>query len=463
MGMTRGRPGRAPGRFLSRGRPATKSTEPLEGASAGGRPGRVPWPNRPPWPRWTALAAILIGLAVAAGSVNSARATDDDDPPAEAPAQDRAQADRAPGDAARPVAPNEAGPAADQPVADDDDDRPAANDNDDDDRAATADNDEDGAADDEGDDAIAAPQRLISHGGVPAIRLDEAELERSGIVTAVAQNVEAPATVLAFASVVDLDPMMELSGQIITARAAVTSAEARLAASRGAYERARSLFENNQVIPISQLQAAEAIFRADEATLLSAQTQLRSSLALARQEWGEVLGKSLEDGSGIASDLMSRKSLLLRLSFPPDRQVSAPPPTAALWLNEGGTADIRLLSRATDTDPRIQGIAFLYVADAAIGLQPGMTLPAAIPLGAPVSGVEVPASSVIWWQGAAWVYTREGDIFSRQRIGAAVPSLSGGFIEKSLPTGAELVVHGAEALLSEEFRSAVEMEEGEGK
>lgn len=334
---------------------------------------------------------------------------------------------------------------------------------DDDDAAPAAASEQAAAPDDDDDEAIAAPPRVSIRNGRPVVTLDEVAFERSGIESAPQQHVTAPEIVRAFATVIELDQMTELANAIVTSRTGLQAAEAKLAASRGAFERAQTLFDNNRAIPLAQLQTTEAIFRADEAALLAAQAKARTDLARARQEWGDVIGAALETGGDLAVRLMERKELLVKVTLPADRYVAEPAATVVVRGRGRPTADLRFLSPATETDPRIQGQAFYYLADAASGLQPGMNLFAEMAAGQPVDGALVPPVAVVWWDGSAWVYLRDDLAFTRHRIAATVTGDGGAFVETGLPPDAELVTAGAQALLSEEFRSEIEIEEEEGR
>jgi hypothetical protein len=110
-------------------------------------------------------------------------------------------------------------------------------------------------------------------------------------------------------------------------------------------------------------------------------------------------------------------------------------------------------------------MSFFYVASAPTpGLLPGMNVLAYMPVGPQVAGVTVPAPSIVWWQGKAWVYVKKGpDHFVRHAVPTEHPVKDGWFVVNGFSAEDRLVVRGAQLLLSEEFRSQIQVGEGGGK
>ncbi len=73
-----------------------------------------------------------------------------------------------------------------------------------------------------------------------------------------------------------------------------------------------------------------------------------------------------------------------------------------------------------------------------------------------IAGVIVPDSAVVWLQGRAWVYVREGpDRFVRREVSPKQRMEEGWVVTKNVSAGDRVVVEGAQLLLSEEFRSQI--------
>ena len=308
--------------------------------------------------------------------------------------------------------------------------------------------------------AIKVPIRVSNKNGDPVITLDAATQQRSGIETAALPSTPHPEELRAYGMVLDVARLTELSNNYANAKAQVQTAQAKLAMSKPAFDRAEKLFNETHVVSQAQLQAAEAAFGTDQASLAAAEALVRTLTATAYQEWGSVLGKSLVDESPMIKALIERQIFLLQITLPPGVTLPVRPATAAMETGKAARAEITFVSPATRIDPKIQGVSFFYTAAAESGVLPGMNVLAFLPSGRSIEAVAVPASAIVWWQGRAWVYRRAGqDTFTRVAIAADIPAPGGGYLANDLAKDAEIVTRGAQLLLSEEFRAQIQIEE----
>ena len=295
--------------------------------------------------------------------------------------------------------------------------------------------------------------------GIPVITLDDKTQRTSGIETSMLRTARYQEQVRAYGMVLDLARLTDLNNSYTNAKAQVQTTEAKLAASKVAFDSAQSLIKS-QLETSASLAQAKATFLADQAAIAAAESQVRTLSATAYQEWGAVLGKSLVDGSATIMRLIERQDFLLQITLPPGTTVAKPPATGAIEVGKRARAEITYVSPATRTDPRIQGVSFFYSTPAESNVLPGMNVLAFLPSGAAVYGVSVPAEAIVWWQDRAWIYRRTGpEAFVRNQIATEQPAQEGGFIVKDLPGDAEIVTHGAQLLLSEEFRAQIQVGE----
>jgi hypothetical protein len=307
---------------------------------------------------------------------------------------------------------------------------------------------------------VKPPIRVSIENGMPTIKVDAATVERSGIETAKLSAAPYVEQVRAYGMVLDLARLTDLSNSYSSAEAQLHTVQARIAASKPAFERAQRLYQNEHSVSLQVLQSAEAAFRADEAAAAAAQSQLRTLRATAYQEWGSALGKSLMERSELVTRLIERQDFLVQVTLPPGVVIREGPLTAAIDRGANLRAPITFVSPATRTDPRIQSLSFLYTVPAESGVLPGMNVLAFLPSGTAVDGHTVPAEAVIWWQDRAWIYRRAGpEAFVRNQIATEQPAPGGGFIVKDLPDDGEIVTRGAQLLLSEEFRAQIQVGE----
>jgi hypothetical protein len=308
--------------------------------------------------------------------------------------------------------------------------------------------------------AIKVPIRVSSKNGDPVITLDAETQQRSGIETAALPSTPHPEELRAYGMVLDVARLTELSNNYANAKAQVQTAQAKLAMSKPAVDRAEKLFNETHVVSQAQLQAAEAAFGTDQASLAAAGAQVRTLTATAYQEWGSVLGKSLVDESPMITALIERQTFLLQITLPPGVILKAPPATASIETGKAARANVTFVSPATRIDPKIQGVSLFYAAAAESDVLPGMNVLAFLPSARSTEGADVPASAVVWWQGRAWVYRRTGqDTFARVEIATDLPAPGGGYIAKDVPGDTEIVTRGAQLLLSEEFRAQIQVED----
>ncbi len=321
------------------------------------------------------------------------------------------------------------------------------------------------AANDAGHDLpIKPPPRVITLAGQqPIISLDSESQSKSGIKIEPAQPTDYRERIRAYGTVLDMASLTSLSTSHISAVSQVKVAEAKLAASKAAYERAKTLYQNRSG-NLAQSEVAEAAYRSDAAGLVAAQSQAQTIAATAIQEWGRTIGAALLEGSPLVQRLIDRQDILIQVTLPPG--LSAEPPSTAEVEIGGASAmvDARLISAAPRTDPKIQGLSFFYIAPANKGLLPGMSAVAFLNAGEQTAGVTIPQSAVIWHAGKSWVYLRAAPgRFTRLAIPARNYESANGAIvvpQALLPGKApSIVTEGAQVLLSEEFRAEVQVGE----
>jgi hypothetical protein len=303
---------------------------------------------------------------------------------------------------------------------------------------------------------VKAAARVTSGTGV--IRVDRAAQERSGIETMRLPAARHVDQIRAYGMVLDAARLTDLSNSYVNAEAQLRTVQAKIAFSKAAFERAQKLFDNERSISQAQLQSAEAAYRSDEAGVGAAGSLVRTIAATAHQEWGPVLGASLVERSAAVLRLIERQDFLVQVTLPPGIPAPKSVAEAAIEAPASRRATITLVSPATRTDARIQGVSFFYLAPADSGVLPGMNVLAFLSSGDGADGVAIPAEALVWWQDRPWVYRRtEPDTFVRTQIATDQPTPGGGYIDRNLGKEAEIVIRGAQLLLSEEFRAQIQV------
>lgn len=310
---------------------------------------------------------------------------------------------------------------------------------------------------DEGESTVKAPSRISVQNGVTVLTLDATTRQNGGIETAHPTPPPAVGSVRGYGTVLDAEPLTEFGNRYLDAKVQVQTAEAKLAVSRAAFERAKTLYKDQRNMSAAQLQSAEGAFQVDQTALVAAQSRLTTVAASAQQAWGPVLGKALVDGAPLVKRLVQRREYLVKVTLPPGVTVVQPPETAVARLSDGGEARLQFVSLATTADPRLQAIGYFYSAAAGPGILPGLNIAVLLPVPMVERGVVVPEAAVVWLQGKAWIYLSTGpNTFVRREIAPDHPGPEGGYVVTGLPPDARIAVRGAQMLLSEEFRAQVQ-------
>lgn len=315
------------------------------------------------------------------------------------------------------------------------------------------------AAEAEVEGAIPMRSRVLVQVDGIAVELDEEARKRAGIRVASVRLAHRSGEVEALATVLSPQELIDLRKAGAAARAEVERARAAARASRREYERMKALHGDDFNVSTKALDAAQAQWQADEAAAQGAVVAQDAVTLGARQRWGAALAAAVADDAARFRRLADGREVLLRVAVPAGAALSVPPATVGVVAGDGQLRDAVLISPAPQADPRIQGPTFFYAA-AAGGLLPGTTLPARLLVGAERSGGIVPADAVVWWQGKAWYYVQgDADRFVRRELVDAQPVAEGWFV--AALEAVQVVVGGAQMLLSEELRSQIQVgEEG---
>lgn len=326
------------------------------------------------------------------------------------------------------------------------------------------------------DDEAAAPKTAhaaaLGPDGTPAIALDAPARTQNDIALLTLKAAPQPVMIAAFGAVLDPAPLAELVQKAAEARAARDEAKARAGAAAAEYRRDQVLFRDQRNVSAQVLEAAAANDRAAAAVLAGREADLRALGDLAAGQWGTVLGPDIVAGGAFALGLARGEEGLVTVALPAeDREMAAPARALAALAPQSSAGpaaphlELRLISALPRVDPRAQTPLLLYAAPRASGLLAGMKIAVSLPGATRPAALRVPAQAVLWWQGQAWVYRQiAADRFARAAIATDQPAPEGGFIIADPEPGAApmtIVGRGAAALFSEEFRSQIQLGEGD--
>lgn len=315
------------------------------------------------------------------------------------------------------------------------------------------------AEDDDDDDDV--PSRVEIHDGLPAVRLSDEVIEKSGIVIAPLQQVSHLEETQSTAQIVDFQPLLASRADYQQIQAERRLAQESRDASSRVYERLRVLHKERANVSLTQVEEARFRLTQDKATLLTAEQKLKNLRLRTRQEWGDVLTNwalGREDdapATNFFDRLMDQKDVLLLVSLPYGFHL--PEETSFIYVNtqpdRSSARKAYLIASAAYADTLIQGETY-YFRTTADQLRINMKLSAWIITSDHVEeGFDVPISSVIWYGGQPWVYVKVDDeLYTRRPVSNYRETDFGWFIKDTFADNDVVVTKGGQILLSEELR-----------
>jgi hypothetical protein len=310
---------------------------------------------------------------------------------------------------------------------------------------------------------VKAPSRVsMAHDSI-IVSLDSAALVRGGVRTRLSQPNSGREQVQAYGTVVGLSALVESRDSHVAAQAKQAQDRARLTVSLAEWKRTEALYADGQSVSAQALQEVEAAYRADQSATDADAALLVTLAGSAREDWGPQIASWIASGSAVLERILDGSEVLIQLTLPPDHRVTSSPAMATIHTADDHTFKVRVISSAGRTDPRIQGPSYFAVAPRMPDLLPGMNLSVTVPGNHNVRGIQVPDSAVVWWQGKAWVYLALSPVgFVRHDLTGAT-RVGQSYLAADIPPTTLIVVTGAQALLSEELRSQIQVGEEEGK
>jgi hypothetical protein len=280
-----------------------------------------------------------------------------------------------------------------------------------------------------------------------------------------------------YGSVVDIEPLLEMRGRYLAASAERRALDSALSAARADYRRAEVLYQDDRNISEQALRDAESRYRVAQARLDAAQSMQSALGDSLRTAWGPVVSEWATAAQPVPlGELRSRRSVLVQLVFPYDLPRSAARPQLLLApvTARENAAEARFVSAAPRVSAALPGNTYFYLVRGA-DLRVGARVVARVATdSAMVDGVIVPNTAVVWHAGKSWVYRkRDAETFGRYEISTA-SELGDGWFQATAPEtgsdeaalpqsaslvpGDEVVISGAQLLLSEELKYQIRNE-----
>jgi hypothetical protein len=314
------------------------------------------------------------------------------------------------------------------------------------------------------EDELPVHSTVGTEDGFTSVRVTKESQALSGIVTGKLEGATARPSSDVNGVVVDIQPLIDLRARYAAAVADARALRAAATGSSAEYRRVKALYDDERNVSERTLQSAETQWKAYEARLLAADQLTRAVQDSIRGAWGEMLVRWATDPESAAFEaLAQRRESLVLLTFPFDLQTQAgtAPVTIAPVSTQGEARPARYVAAAPQSDATLPGATYFYAANAQ-GLRVGMRVTGQLMLGGRArKGVVVPSAAVVWHAGKAWAYVRdddEPDVFLRKEVSTALEVKGGWFNTELFESDDEVVVSGAQLLLSEEFKYQIRNE-----
>jgi hypothetical protein len=298
--------------------------------------------------------------------------------------------------------------------------------------------------------------------GRAVVHLSEQSQVAAGIAVQPLKSAKRASAFEAYGIVANLQSLAELRGRYLAASAEAAAARATLAAAEAEYRRMEKLFGDDRNVSEQAMQAAQARYRMELSRQAAADQTTTSLRDAIRGAWGEtVTGWAANPDSQIMRSLLRQTAFLVQLVLPHDVPRSAlhGKVYVASTLARENSRAASFVADSPQIDPAFPGETYFYLVNGG-GFRAGMRVVARMTMPGPLrSGVIIPAAAVVWHAGKAWAYVKdEGDSFARFEV-STVEELDGGWFN---PTGFdeddEVVVSGAQLLLSEELKYQIRNE-----
>ena len=322
--------------------------------------------------------------------------------------------------------------------------------------------DEFGAAPGEREEAIDTASTAGIEQGRAVVRVSPESQKASGIVVDGLRPARSEAGVEAYGMVMNLQPLAEVRGRYLTAAAEARALRAVVAASEIEFRRMELLFKDDRNVSEQAVRVAEGRYRSEQARQLVAEQIAASVRDSIRSTWGDtVTGWATNPDSQVMRSLLQQSAFLVQLVLPYDLPRSAVRGriSVAPAVSQENARPARYVADSPQVDPALPGETYFYIVDGG-GLRAGMRVLARIGLGgAAVSGVIVPPAAVVWHAGKAWVYVKDDEqTFARHEVSTAQELDGGWFNAGGFGADDEVVVSGAQLLLSEELKYQIRNE-----
>jgi len=284
----------------------------------------------------------------------------------------------------------------------------------------------------------------------------------SAIETIILKPTSHHAEFIAYGKVINIQSLLALRHRYLLALTDQRSAQAKFKQSEQNTHRQQELYSSG-VSSKRSFQEQQAQWQSNQAQVEASHYQNAAIIDEAQLLWGKELADWVTSNDHSKLDaLLSGRKKLIQITLPTHQHLANSIRSIDIEAsgNRSKAHKAEFISASTHTELFAQGESYFFQSSDK-SLIPGMAISAWIPEHSTVTtGVIIPKSALIWYMDQALVYIKNTDTsFKRLILYHFTPTVDGYFVPDTLSPNQQLVITGAQMLLSEELRGQIPKED----
>ncbi len=288
------------------------------------------------------------------------------------------------------------------------------------------------------------------------VQIEDELFEKVGLKTSVTVSQSFFPETRVLVTVADLTPILNLRTQYLNTVMQKKVAEINQRAASEELARLKKVAKLTGSVASKNIVYADFSLQEAQAKKIGLEQSLASLHEQIINKWGPELASWVEDAESEQwQEILRRKEQLLYVTIP--NGLVLPENINSIRLSKDQLAlsnnHANRISASSVISQQPQGSTYLFKTKNKT-LHSGMRLDGWIPkTEQQLEGVFVPDHAIVWYEGEPWAYIRlTDDLYQRRSLKKSVKAAKGLFESDTIKEDEELVVEGAQMLLSEEFK-----------
>jgi len=284
----------------------------------------------------------------------------------------------------------------------------------------------------------------------------------SNVVTLILKPVSHFAEFVAYGKVLNIQSLLDLRHRYLLALTDQRSAQAKFKQAEQNLSRQQDLYRSG-VSSKRSLQEQQAQWQANQAQVDATLYQNTALIDEVQLLWGkELMDWVISKDHSTLDAFLSGRQKLIQITLPSHQHLANTIRSIEIEVsgNRSKAHKAELISAATHTELVSQGESYFFKSSDK-NLLTGMAISAWIPeQNIAMAGFMIPKSALIWYMDQALVYIKTSETtFNRLVLSHYAPTTDGYFVPDTLSPNQQLVITGAQMLLSEELRGQIPKED----